>query len=112
MTRLKCVNIKKKRNNEFSDGFVSHTDWDCGWWWTIRPTKQFQVLNKLFLIKKPKNRHSFGEQFSAKKWAREAAGQRDIMAAYGGVRLEDIRGLRAPFLSVKSKLNNAIKWLV
>lgn len=37
---------------------------------------------------------------SAKKWAKEAAGQRDIMAAYGGVRAEDIRGLRAPFLSV------------
>ena len=46
------------------------------------------------------NRHSFGEQMSAKKWAKEAAGQRDIMAAYGGVRAEDIRGLRAPFLSV------------
>ncbi len=45
-------------------------------------------------------RHSFGEQMSAKKWAKEAAGQRDIMAAYGGVRAEDIRGLRAPFLSV------------
>ncbi|XP_045025485.1 uncharacterized protein LOC116916364 isoform X5 [Daphnia magna] len=44
--------------------------------------------------------HSFGEQMSAKKWAKEAAGQRDIMAAYGGVRAEDIRGLRAPFLSV------------
>ena len=45
-------------------------------------------------------RHSFGEQFGAKKWAKEAAGQRDIMAAYAGVRHEDIRGLRAPFLSV------------
>lgn len=44
--------------------------------------------------------HSFGEQFSAKKWAKEAAGQRDVLAAYGGVRLEDVRGLRAPFLSV------------
>ncbi|KZS21294.1 putative Chitin deacetylase 5 [Daphnia magna] len=48
----------------------------------------------------PAARHSFGEQMSAKKWAKEAAGQRDIMAAYGGVRAEDIRGLRAPFLSV------------
>ena len=46
------------------------------------------------------NRHSFGEQFSAKKWAKEAAGQRDVLATYGGVRLEDVRGLRAPFLSV------------
>jgi len=44
--------------------------------------------------------HSFGEQFSAKKWAKEAAGQRDVLATYGGVRLEDVRGLRAPFLSV------------
>ena len=47
------------------------------------------------------HRHSFGEQFSAKKWAREAAGQRDVLAAYGGVRMEDVRGLRAPFLSVR-----------
>ena len=50
------------------------------------------------------NRHSFGEQFPAKKWAREAAGQRDVLAAYGGVRLEDVRGLRAPFLSVSFRL--------
>ncbi|XP_044765098.1 uncharacterized protein LOC123321514 isoform X2 [Coccinella septempunctata] len=44
--------------------------------------------------------HSFGEQFSQKKWTREIAGQREILAAYGGVHLEDIRGMRAPFLSV------------
>ncbi|XP_026477754.1 uncharacterized protein LOC113383720 [Ctenocephalides felis] len=44
--------------------------------------------------------HSFGEQFSQRKWAREVAGQREILAAYGGVRLEDVRGMRAPFLSV------------
>ncbi|KAL3290229.1 hypothetical protein HHI36_023586 [Cryptolaemus montrouzieri] len=44
--------------------------------------------------------HSFGEQFSQKKWTREVAGQREILAAYGGVHLEDIRGMRAPFLSV------------
>lgn len=47
-----------------------------------------------------RNRHSFGEQFSARKWAREVAGQREILAAYGGVKLEDVRGMRAPFLSV------------
>ncbi|KAJ8736567.1 hypothetical protein PYW08_007223 [Mythimna loreyi] len=44
--------------------------------------------------------HSFGEQFSQKKWYREVGGQREILAAYGGVKLEDVRGMRAPFLSV------------
>ncbi|XP_068916349.1 mucin-4 isoform X2 [Tenebrio molitor] len=44
--------------------------------------------------------HSFGEQFSQKKWTREVAGQREILSAYGGVHLEDVRGMRAPFLSV------------
>ncbi|CAH1153305.1 unnamed protein product [Phaedon cochleariae] len=44
--------------------------------------------------------HSFGEQFSQKKWTKEVAGQREILSAYGGVHLEDVRGLRAPFLSV------------
>ncbi|XP_034939999.1 uncharacterized protein Cda5 isoform X3 [Chelonus insularis] len=53
--------------------------------------------------------HSFGEQFSAKKWAREVAGQREILAAYGGVKLEDVRGMRAPFLSVGG--NNMFKML-
>lgn len=48
----------------------------------------------------PGNRHSFGEQFSQRKWAREVAGQREILSAYGGVKLEDVRGMRAPFLSV------------
>ncbi|XP_031337495.1 uncharacterized protein LOC116166626 isoform X6 [Photinus pyralis] len=44
--------------------------------------------------------HSFGEQFSQKKWTKEVAGQREILSAYGGVHLEDVRGMRAPFLSV------------
>jgi len=44
--------------------------------------------------------HSFGEQFSMKKWLKEMAGQREILAAYGGVNLEDIRGMRAPFLAI------------
>ncbi|CRK87678.1 CLUMA_CG001471, isoform A [Clunio marinus] len=44
--------------------------------------------------------HSFGEQFSLKKWAREIAGQREILSAYGGVKQADIRGMRAPFLSI------------
>jgi len=44
--------------------------------------------------------HSFGEQFSKKKWLKEMAGQREILAAYGGVNIEDIRGMRAPFLAI------------
>ncbi|XP_046383943.1 uncharacterized protein LOC124154322 isoform X3 [Ischnura elegans] len=44
--------------------------------------------------------HSFGEQFSQRKWSREINGQREILAAYGGVKLEDVRGMRAPFLAV------------
>lgn len=44
--------------------------------------------------------HSFGEQFSKKKWLKEMAGQREILAAYGGVNLADIRGMRAPFLAI------------
>ena len=44
--------------------------------------------------------HSFGEQFSQKKWTREIAGQREILSAYGGVKLNDVRGMRAPFLSI------------
>ncbi|XP_012267028.2 uncharacterized protein LOC105692413 isoform X2 [Athalia rosae] len=53
--------------------------------------------------------HSFGEQFSHRKWAREVAGQREILAAYGGVKLDDIKGMRAPFLSVGG--NNMFKML-
>nr|CAG4642322.1 EOG090X01LY [Evadne anonyx] len=44
--------------------------------------------------------HSFGQNFTAKQWAREAVGQRDLLAAYAGVRVEDVRGLRAPYLSI------------
>ncbi|XP_025419158.1 uncharacterized protein LOC112689592 isoform X1 [Sipha flava] len=44
--------------------------------------------------------HSFGEQFSQKKWTKEIVGQREILSAYGGVKQEDIRGMRAPFLAV------------
>lgn len=52
-------------------------------------------------------RHSFGEQFSQKKWTKEIAGQREILSAYGGVKQEDIRGMRAPFLavSIESRLS-------
>ena len=33
-------------------------------------------------------------------WAEEAVGQRDILSAYAGIRPQDIRGLRAPYLAV------------
>ena len=39
----------------------------------------------------PRCSHSFGEQFSVKKWTREMAGQREILSAYGGVNIDDIR---------------------
>ena len=41
--------------------------------------------------------HSFGEQFSVKKWTREMAGQREILAAYGGVSIDDIRNCQCAF---------------
>jgi len=44
--------------------------------------------------------HSFGEQFSKKKWLKEMAGQREILAGFSGVKLEDVRGIRAPFLAI------------
>ena len=44
--------------------------------------------------------HSFGEQFSVKKWTREMAGQREILSAYGGVSIDDIRNV-----------NLAIQWI-
>ncbi|KAF0313899.1 hypothetical protein FJT64_015574 [Amphibalanus amphitrite] len=44
--------------------------------------------------------HSFGEQFSTSKWEAEINGQREIISAYGGVPVEEVRGMRAPFLSI------------
>ncbi|CAL1262611.1 unnamed protein product, partial [Larinioides sclopetarius] len=44
--------------------------------------------------------HSHGEKFSVSRWTQEIAGQREILHLYGGVKLEDIRGMRAPFLQV------------
>ena len=44
--------------------------------------------------------HSFGEKFSIKQWTKEVQGQREILHLYGGVRMEDVRGMRAPFLQV------------
>jgi len=42
--------------------------------------------------------HSFGEKFSKQEWIKEVNGQREVIHLYGGVKLEDIRGMRAPFL--------------
>jgi len=44
--------------------------------------------------------HSFGEQFSKTKWLKEMAGQREILAGFAGIKLEDVRGIRAPFLAI------------
>ncbi|RWR99143.1 hypothetical protein B4U79_10914, partial [Dinothrombium tinctorium] len=44
--------------------------------------------------------HSFGEKFSTNQWLKEINGQREILHLYGGVNLEDIRGMRAPFLQI------------
>ena len=44
--------------------------------------------------------HSFGEQFSKKKWTKEMAGQREILSGFVGIKLEDVRGIRAPFLAI------------
>ena len=46
-------------------------------------------------------RHSYGEQFSKKKWLKEMVGQRELLSAFAGIPLEDIRGMRAPFLAVR-----------
>eukprot|EP00093_Oithona_nana_P007656 07656.XXX_165687_149673_1 [CDS] Oithona nana genome sequencing. len=44
--------------------------------------------------------HSYGEQFSKKKWLKEMVGQRELLSAFAGIPLEDIRGMRAPFLAI------------
>ena len=48
-------------------------------------------------------RHSYGEQFSKKKWLKEMVGQRELLSAFAGIPLEDIRGMRAPFLAVRRR---------
>ena len=49
--------------------------------------------------------HSFGEQFSVAKWLKEIAGQREILSAYGGVHIDDIRQSYIPrvFLRPRSQ---------
>lgn len=44
--------------------------------------------------------HSFGEKFTKNQWLKEVNGQRQILNLYGGVELNDVRGMRAPFLQV------------
>jgi len=44
--------------------------------------------------------HSYGEQFSKSKWMLEMVGQRELLSAFAGIPLEDIRGMRAPFLAI------------
>jgi len=44
--------------------------------------------------------HSYGEQFSKSKWMKEMVGQRELLSAFAGIPLEDIRGMRAPFLAI------------
>ncbi|XP_053209789.1 homeobox protein 5-like isoform X2 [Panonychus citri] len=44
--------------------------------------------------------HSFGEKFSTSQWHKEIHGQREVLYLYGGVKMEDVRGMRAPFLQI------------
>lgn len=44
--------------------------------------------------------HSFGEKFSKNQWFKEVNGQREILNMYGGVKMNDVRGMRAPFLQI------------
>ena len=44
--------------------------------------------------------HSFGEKFTKNQWMKEIDGQRQILHLYAGVKLEDVRGMRAPFLQI------------
>ncbi|RWS19278.1 Polysaccharide deacetylase-like protein, partial [Leptotrombidium deliense] len=43
---------------------------------------------------------TFGEKFSKNQWLKEINGQREILHLYGGVKFEDVRGMRAPFLQI------------
>ncbi|KAG7169842.1 putative Polysaccharide deacetylase-like 1 [Homarus americanus] len=54
--------------------------------------------------------HSFGEKFSTKRWAKEISGQREILSAYGGVKMEDVRGMRAPFLAIGGNKMYRMLW--
>lgn len=44
--------------------------------------------------------HSFGEQFSKTTWLKEIAGQRELLAAFAGINIHEVRGMRAPYLAI------------
>src|SRR5581483_10650214 len=51
-----------------------------------------------------------GTQFSKAQWKEEIVGQKENLHVYGGVDLNDIRGMRAPYLSIGG--NNQFQMLV
>ena len=57
-------------------------------------------------------RHSYGEQFSKSKWMKEMVGQRELLSAFAGIPLEDIRGMRAPFLAVRAPFKGRSRYIV
>jgi hypothetical protein len=44
--------------------------------------------------------YKFFKFLSQTKWLKEMLGQKEILSAYGGVKYDDIRGMRAPFLAI------------
>ena len=91
--------------------FINRTiDWDF-----FNPLLQFihthnviiYVHTTLFFC-----RHSYGEQFSKSKWMKEMVGQRELLSAFAGIPLEDIRGMRAPFLAVRAPFKGRSRYIV
>lgn len=79
------------------------TPTDMRWHHTL--FRKCTIVNYFFAdkstIESQKHRHSVGDRLlSEGAWAREIVGQREMLAAYGGVKLSDIRGMRAPYLAV------------
>lgn len=64
------------------------------------PFHIFDTLNGTSPTNDVSCRHSFGEKFSKSQWMKEIHGQREILSLYGGVKMEDVRGMRAPFLQI------------
>ena len=54
--------------------------------------------------------HSFGEKFSKNHWLREINGQREILHLYGGVPMNEVRGMRAPFLAIGGNKQFEMLW--
>lgn len=72
--------------------------------WLLMALRKF-IINVLYICNNcfpilPFNSHAFGEKFSKQQWTKEIQGQREILHLYGGVKLEDVRGMRAPFLQI------------